>query len=172
MNNEDKVRSPEDFRPDQEEEAVARACDKDTTLTAFFKLNALDANAQQFVYHEISKHYVYADSKWKIRQRGGDSVLAQIYNVSPRDAERYFFRLLLLYVKGPTFFEELLTVSGTLLATFFEAAKARGYFTDDKEWSKCFAEAVSTQHPRQIQFLFAIICFHAMELTNAINFFE
>ena len=160
------------FRPGQEEEAVARACDKDTTLTAFFKLNALDANAQQFVYHEIPNHYVFADNKWKVRQRGGDSVLARMYNVSPRDAERYFLRLLLLYIKGPTSFEELRTVSGTVFATFFEAAKARGYFTDDKEWSNCLAEAVLTQHPRQIWFLFAIICLHAVELTNAMDLFE
>jgi len=42
----------------------------DTTLMAYFKLNQLDANARQYKYSEIPKHYFF-DRKlrtWKPRQ--------------------------------------------------------------------------------------------------------
>ena len=164
------------FQPGHEEAAVEKATGKDTTLTVFFKLNGKDETAHEFVYHEIPSHFVYAASGvnrgWSTRQRGGDRVLARMYAVSPRDRERYFLRTLLLHVKGPKSFDDLKTFNGTVYETYCEAAKARGLLRDDAEWSNCLEEAAMTQHPRQLRFLYAIICLHAVELTDKLALFE
>ena len=43
---------------------------RDTTLTAFLKLNEEDENAQQFLYHEVPEHYTFNKQakKWNPRQ--------------------------------------------------------------------------------------------------------
>jgi hypothetical protein len=47
------------FMPGQEENAFIRAAMKDTTLTAYFKLNRDDLNARQYFYREIPHPYVF-----------------------------------------------------------------------------------------------------------------
>jgi hypothetical protein len=55
------------FEPGQEENALIRAAMKDTTLTAYFKLNRDNPNARQYFYREIPHHYVFHNkySEWK-----------------------------------------------------------------------------------------------------------
>lgn len=67
------------FREENEVEAFQRAETSDTTLTAFFKLNAEDPNAREFHYHQIPEHYVWdvARKKWKNRLRGGHLVIGR-----------------------------------------------------------------------------------------------
>ena len=164
------------FRAGHEEEAIAAAAKKDTTLTAFFKLNSINENARQFLYHEIPTHLVFhgtgPNACWRERQQGGDRILARMYSVSPKDVERYFLRTLLLHVKGPTSYDAVKTFNEVVHETFSAAAKARGLLKDDAEWVNCLEEAAMTQHPRQLRFLFAVICFYAVELTDQKGLFE
>ncbi len=59
---------------------------------------------------------------WK-RRKNQWKVLARIYPVCPKFAERFAIRLLLLHKAGPTSFEDLRTLDGTLHPTFIQAAR-------------------------------------------------
>ena len=79
----------------------------DTTLTAYFKLNAEDAFARTLLYNEVPAFFTFDSkgNKFKRRQRGEpvnghddvrrSDVLGRVYTVHPRHAECYFLRLLL-----------------------------------------------------------------------------
>ena len=50
-------------------------------------------------------------------------VVGRIYTVSPFDGEKFNLRVLLNHVKGPTRFDDLLTVNGITYPTFKQAAE-------------------------------------------------
>lgn len=57
------------FAEGKEVEALDKAAEKDTTLTAWFKLNLDDPDARQYHYHDIPNHFVFdRGNKWKRRQ--------------------------------------------------------------------------------------------------------
>ena len=83
-----------------------------------------------------------------------------MYTVSIREGERYFLRLLLTCVKGPTSYEDLRRYEGVVLPNFKAACIARGLLADDEEWRNCLRDASEHAFPRQLRELFAsIICF-------------
>ncbi|XP_051173501.1 uncharacterized protein LOC127289553 [Leptopilina boulardi] len=146
------------FQEGLEEEAVNKF--KNTTLTAWFKLNAEDSEARKYLYTEIPHNYVFVESSktWKVRQRITKTLICRMYFVSPKDIERYFLRLLLLYVRGAKSFEDIKTYEGITYNTFTEAARARNLMVDDNEWNNCLTEAVSMKFPKELCRLFAYIC--------------
>jgi len=97
------------FQEGQEQEALDAAQDRDTMLTAWFKLNASDPNANGLLYSEIPFNYVFDDHAhlWKPRKAGGDKILSRIYSISPRMKELFYLRILLLHIKG-TFLKQQL----------------------------------------------------------------
>ena len=64
-----------------------------------------------------------------------------MYYINPTAGERFYLRLLLTAVRGPTSFEHLRTVDGTLYPTFQAACVALGLLDDDREWIDCLTEA-------------------------------
>jgi hypothetical protein len=147
------------FKDGEEQEALEAASTKETTLTAWFKLNQNDPSANDYLYTEIPEHYVF-DKKansWRPRERYC-KLISRMYTVSMNEAERYYLRLLLLNVKGATSFEHLKTVNNVLYETFKEAAIHRNLLADDKEWEEALEEAGSFQMPNQLRQLFAFIC--------------
>ena len=56
---------------------------RNTTLTAFFKLNEEDENAHQYLYHEIPEHYTFDKQakKWKPRRHHTKPIIGRIYQV-------------------------------------------------------------------------------------------
>lgn len=55
-------------------------------------------------------------------------VVARVYTVSPKFAERFAIRLLAINIKGPRSFEELKTLDdGTICDTFTAAARVLSY---------------------------------------------
>lgn len=96
-------------------ENISRYFNKiDTTVTALFKLNQENDGARVYKYSEILEHFVFIqnDCKWQPRKIGFKKTIGKMYPVSISDTERYFLRLLLLYVPGATSFEFLTTVNG------------------------------------------------------------
>lgn len=65
------------FREGREQKALQRAETADTTLTAYFKLNARDQNARQYYYNQILEHYVWETTRksWKNRLQGGHLII-------------------------------------------------------------------------------------------------
>ena len=98
------------FTPGLEKQAVEKAAFKNTTLTAWFKLNRTDPAARQFFYWEIPLHYVFNNflGIWKPRVKK-TNVIGKIYSVGIRQIERFCLRLLLISVKGAVSFKRLRT---------------------------------------------------------------
>ena len=94
-------------------------------LTAWFKLNCDDEEARKFTFLEIPRYYSWEhrNKQWKKRKLMRKTI-GRIYPVSPRYAEKFAIRLLVVNVRGPTSFEDLRTLDdGTVCTTFMEAAK-------------------------------------------------
>ncbi|KAG5596918.1 hypothetical protein H5410_038150 [Solanum commersonii] len=79
---------------------------------------------------------------------------------NPREGERYYERLLLNHVRGPTSFEDLLTVNGLHCHTFKEAAKERGLLESDDSISECLREAIIFKMHVALRSLFETILVH------------
>jgi hypothetical protein len=150
------------FQPGHEAQAVDRAAETDTHLTAWFRLNTQEPNARELLYTAIPKHYVFdtKQRKWTPRKRGGQKVIVRMYAASPADREKFCLRLLLLHVPGATSFEYLRTVQGEIKDTFHAACLASGLLTDDRQWDAALREASTLQMPRQCRQLFVTILTH------------
>ncbi|CAF1342415.1 unnamed protein product [Rotaria sordida] len=145
------------FTEGNERQALERAAMKDTTLTAWFKLNSKNPDARQYLYHDIPQHFVFErNGTWKHRLQC-ENVIGRMYSVSPSDVERYHLRLLLLYTPGACSFDDLKTVDDQVCQTFMEAAKRQGLLRDDAEYERCISEAVILQMPQQLRTLFCVI---------------
>jgi len=129
-----------------------------TALTGFFKLNCDDPRARLLLYHEIPEFYALKNkSQWSRRKRNVGTV-GRIPFISPTQGDIYFLRMLLIEVRGPKSFEELMTFNDTTYQTFFAAAVARGLLKDDEEWEKAMSEAAGFKMPKQLRIFFVLIC--------------
>jgi hypothetical protein len=95
--------------------------------------------------------------QWKIRERGFGGTIGRVYVVSPRQAEKFYLRLLLFHVPGATCFDDLKRVDNVVRETFHDAAMALGLLASDDEWDDCLDEAVSFRSPVQLRRLFEVI---------------
>ncbi|XP_027127759.1 uncharacterized protein [Coffea arabica] len=80
--------------------------------------------------------------------------------VSPADGERYYLRLLLNHVHGPTSFDDILTVADQKLNSFRGAALALGLLQSDTYIDDSLQEAVAFQMPSSLRLLFATLLVH------------
>ncbi|XP_021742866.1 uncharacterized protein LOC110708946 [Chenopodium quinoa] len=139
---------------DQLEDVVADSRRARTSLTEFFKMNAAFQDKPKYLYSEFSEHNVWHPSSKTWTERSFGVVVSRLAFVSPSEGERYFLRLLLTHVRGPTSFEDLRTVNGFLCATFQEAAVKLGLLSEDDAVEKCMDEAATAQMPRALRRLF------------------
>ncbi|XP_021770753.1 uncharacterized protein LOC110734939 [Chenopodium quinoa] len=142
---------------DQLEDVIVDSRKARTSLIEFFKMNAAFPNKPKLLYSEFSEHFVWKPSSktWKERSLGG--VVSRLAFVSPSKGERYFLRLLLTHVRGPTSFENMRTVNGLLCATFQEAAIKLGLLSEDDAVEKCVVEDATTQMPQALRRFFATL---------------
>ena len=157
------------FRQGHEEEAVERASNCDTQLTAWFKLNETNEDPHQYLYTEIPTYYVFNKThrKWEERKQSGDKIISRMYYVSPKESERFYLRMLLLHVSGAKSFEELESVGDFTADTFQDACKLRHLLDDDSEWDNTMMEASNFRMPRELRALFATICAHSEPVCGA-----
>nr|XP_049464898.1 uncharacterized protein LOC125907323 [Anopheles coluzzii] len=132
-------------------------------------LAANDPGARNLTYQEVPTYYRFdkpthrlpwydgPGMQWVPRIREFCIVVGRMVYCSMSQMERYCLRLLLCYRKGPTSFEDLRTVDGTVFASYQEAATMAGLFQDDLEWDRAMQEAVTFQMPSQLRNLFAVI---------------
>ena len=81
----------------------------------------------------------------------------RLYTIHPNQHECFFLRLLFLNVPGPTSFEYLGTVNGTIHDTYRSACQALNLLENDQHWDNCINDACETSTPSQIRVLFGII---------------
>jgi hypothetical protein len=137
------------------ESMIRGSLNNDNKQTGFFKLCKQDDDdgllARTLLYNEVEKLFRWdrKEHTW-IRRKEWDTttkkyvprttpvpdLLVRVYTVSPKDAERYACRLLLLNKKGPTSFDDLKTVEAghPPEPTYVEAAKKLGFLTSDEQW--------------------------------------
>ena len=131
---------------------------KKTMLTEFFTMNTIDADARQYLYREFPEHYCWNRNSKSWRQRiSHKKVIGRIYTVSPSEGERFYLRVILNHVKGPTGFQDLLTVNGITYPTFKQAAEQRGLLENDNSIRQCMLEVANIRMPLALRRLFATI---------------
>ncbi len=130
-------------------------------LVALFEANERFKNAGHIRYVDIPKYFTWneADRQWKPRDKykirksvlsqydltqPPQPILGRIYNISPREAERYFLRTLLLHRPGVTSFKDMIHVEGRKFSSYCEACCALGLLSDDAEWMRCLQNAFSS----------------------------
>jgi hypothetical protein len=141
------------------QQALEQHENRDTTLTAWFKANALhqDGVINNTLYQDFPNKMVWQKNTrvWTVRQRSFQ--IGRMYYAHPSSGERFYLRLLLTVVKGATSFEDLRTFQGILHPTFKEACIAYGLTEDDNEWHQCLQEAKHMAVGRQMRQLFVTI---------------
>ncbi|XP_024982867.1 uncharacterized protein LOC112519115 [Cynara cardunculus var. scolymus] len=84
-------------------------------------------------------------------------MIGRLVYANPDEGERYYLRLLLSHISGPTSFKDLFTVNDILHPTFRKAALERGLIETDDNLSQCLAKASLFQFPKALRRLFATI---------------
>jgi len=148
------------FNADQSsEEASERLRNSRTTLTAFFEANSdqgeLGEIARQHTYQDFPQFFTWKSSekKWGIRKQCFS--IGRMYFVHPTAGEKFYLRLLLTVVKGPTSFADLKTFNGKTYSSFRDACAARGLLESDQEWLECLTDAGEMQTGSSLRQLFA-----------------
>ena len=140
-----------------------------TVLTQYFEANKqaqrreaqgedLQFDCRQLLYQEFPSRMTWKqkDREWKVREARFSTIGRMVY-VSPTAGERFYLRLLLTAVRGPTSFEDLRTINGQLHPTFQSACVSLGLLDTDEEWDQCLREATAWQTGHQLRRLFVLI---------------
>ncbi|XP_057247390.1 uncharacterized protein LOC130589407 [Beta vulgaris subsp. vulgaris] len=88
------------------------------------------------------------------------------WNATKSSGEKYYLRTLLNFVKGPTCYEDIRTVAGSVYPTFKEACYARGLLDDDKEYIDAITEASFRETGHYLRNLFCMLLMSDLTLTD------
>jgi hypothetical protein len=138
-------------RGDSPERLRQKMADSETTLTAWFKMNRNIADDDVFtrtvLYPNFPEHFTWVVSpqpkKWKVREGGHGKTIGRIYNISPKQGELYYLRMLLHHIPGATCYEDMRTVNSQVYPTFQAAAEALGLLECDNQREHCLDDAGS-----------------------------
>ncbi|PIA31382.1 hypothetical protein AQUCO_05000049v1 [Aquilegia coerulea] len=140
------------FNPnDTPEQVKEKAENQKSSLTAYFDWYEKNPTTKAYTYQQFPEHFRWRkdNKKWTPRVTSAFSI-GRMYFANPNSGERFYLRLLLTVVKGPSSFESLYSVDGIEHKTYREACIARGLLEDDNEWDKCLEEAVIMKTGHQV----------------------
>ena len=142
---------------DNLEDVLERAKNQRSMLTEFFRMNIEDPNARRYLYREFPKHYIWNKSKkiWKPRKRRFQ--IGRLVYAYPSKGERFYLRVLLNHVRGPTSFTSIRTVRGVVSPIFRECCEKLGLVESDSSLDAALNEAVTFQMPYALRRMFATI---------------
>ncbi|XP_074299946.1 uncharacterized protein LOC141631133 [Silene latifolia] len=124
--------------------------------------------ARELTYAQFPTKYVWKDG-WIRRSKGNN--IGKIAYVHPTAGERYYLRLLLNIVKGPTSFDDLKRINEVVYPSYKEACYAYGLLSNDKEWHEALNEANRWAMPSQLrELLVTLILF--CEVTDVKTLWE
>ncbi|XP_074291653.1 uncharacterized protein LOC141618442 [Silene latifolia] len=132
-----------------------------TPLTEFFRTSATEG-CPKLLYGEFAEHYRWdtGSRTWEKRRNKVIAIGILVF-VAPAEGERFFLRLLLLHIRGPTSFEYLKTVDGYVCATFQEAALRHRLLEEEDAAELCMGEACAMQMPIALRRLFSTLLIFA-----------
>ncbi|WVZ94526.1 hypothetical protein U9M48_040407 [Paspalum notatum var. saurae] len=146
------------------QEILDRKGAEKSMLTEYFEANKKYLEARRILYHDFPKYFTWQKCKkakfWQKRKREGVKQIGRIISAHPAEGGRYFLRVLLNHVAGPTSYEDLRTVDGEIVSSFREAAERRGLIEADNTLDDCLTEAETFQMPSALRRLFATILVH------------
>ncbi|XP_074299006.1 uncharacterized protein LOC141630009 [Silene latifolia] len=117
-----------------------------TPLTEFFKKSSTEGCPKR-LYGEFTEHYRWdTGTKSWIERRNKVIVIGRLVFVAPAEGERYFLRLLLLHIRGPTSFEDLKTVNGYKCATFQKQRLRHGLFEHDNNFFELSTSGIAASN--------------------------
>ena len=124
---------------------------------------------KKLLYTEVPSYYTW-NTKNKVfeRRKQGKSVdgqptifkdttIGRLYTVHPNQHECFFLRLLLVNVPGPTSFEYLRTVNGTIHDTYRSACQALNLLENDQHWIT--ASMTRAKRQPQVKFVHCLASF-------------
>jgi len=120
-------------------------------------------SAPELLYSEMPTYYTWNSpthkSDWFRRSNVSEQfpTISRMYTVHVNDAERYFLRRLLFYVRGATCFEDMRTFVGEVCKTFRDACLRRNLLADDKEWDRCMNENKDNMTAGELRHLLFLI---------------
>ena len=145
-----------------------------TKLTEFFRLNQ-NTNLN-ITYPDVVKHFRWVQNRWQRRSRvtrldrtNDDAVQVcsdtvgriPVINLSARQSELFYLRMLLHIVTGPKSFTDLRTYNGVEYPTYQAACLAMGLLEDSSEIDRAMEEAASIRFGSTLRTVFAHILIFA-----------
>ncbi|XP_072084546.1 uncharacterized protein [Arachis hypogaea] len=103
--------------------------------------NKIYSEARSLTYAEFPIHFVWKAKESVWLPQKSHAVIGRIFFVPPGSGERYYLRLLLNYIRGPTCYEDIRTIDSVVYSSFKDACYARGLLDDDKEYVEAIVEA-------------------------------
>ncbi|XP_058216366.1 uncharacterized protein LOC131327288 [Rhododendron vialii] len=145
-----------------------------TMLTQFFWMNAHNNKAKslKLLYKDFPQHFVWTASSRTWTERKQQQVIGRIVTANPTEGERYYLRLLLMYIPAPTSYAHLRTVNGITFNSYREAAISHGLLQDDNSNEKCMEEACLYQMPLSLRQLFCTILVYCAPVNPLELFFK
>ncbi|XP_075099108.1 uncharacterized protein LOC107798197 [Nicotiana tabacum] len=128
---------------------------KQTMLTQFFEMNRTNAEAMELnlLYQEFPEHFVWSSTEKMWTPRKQRHAIGRVVTCHPTEGERYYLRMLLMNIRGPKSYKDLLTVNGERCSTFRESVGLQS----DNSLLECMSEAASYQMPYSLRRLFATL---------------
>ena len=175
------------YKEGEHENAKTVGKEKSTKLIAYFSANQKYPNAGHFCYVDFPKYFLWDKSGrlWKPRAKykvcnithhwydfsnARERVVGRVYNISPREGERYFLRTLLLHKSRATSFSDISFQEGVQHHTFPDTCCALGLLSDDVEWVRCMEDAFSSHFDRITDIFSIIMAF--FEPSNPLRIWE
>ncbi|GKD66256.1 DNA helicase [Tanacetum coccineum] len=143
---------------------------KKTTLTEWFVYNNENTDGRHLTYLNFPLEFVwYPNSKqWRRRQIRTKKSLERLTYVHPSSSDLFYFRMLLCHQKGCKLPDEVRTVNGQMLPTFWAACEALGLLGDEKEWDIALEESTSSATSKEIRILFTQILIYS-DVANPVH---
>ncbi|XP_022850601.1 uncharacterized protein LOC111372478 [Olea europaea var. sylvestris] len=128
-----------------------------TMLIEFFRMNKANEFARTLLYRDFPTHFVW-NANGKVWTAGKQHiVIGRIVTVNPSEGERYFLRVLLNHIRGPTLFDSFKTLNGVTVNIYQEAALLHDLLKGDNHCEEYLSEAIIYKIPNSLRRLFATL---------------
>nr|GEV79972.1 ATP-dependent DNA helicase PIF1-like [Tanacetum cinerariifolium] len=104
----------------------------------------IDPKSENVVINEIKR---FQDARYVCPLRKRGSMKGIMVSANPAEGERFYLRLLMSHVCGPTDWKDLYTVNNVLYQTFQRSALERGLIENNDALSTCLGEGSLFQFP-------------------------
>ena len=140
-----------------------------TFTTLIFRRTFVGTRQGDSGNRELSTKYAIPHPQYdfsKVQER----VVGRMYNISPREGERYFLRTLLLHKSGANSFANMRFHDGVQFPTFRDTCCALGLLSDGAEWLRCMQDVFSSNFDRLTELFSIIMAF--CEPSNPLRIWE